>query len=271
MFYGKLVAGALGLLTLGPIGLLIGLGVGHFFDRGLGQSFRLGSPESLAKVQDSFFRTSFSLLGYLAKVDGRISQAEVDHTEQLIAQMKLDASHRQAAINLFREGAKPEFQPEPLISEFLEVCQRQALLRQTLFMFLISQAMADHEVQAVEVEALKRLGGLMGYNATMVDQYLRMAQAQGRFHQQGYQQQGGQRYQAPPSRNTLRDAYAALGVNESDSDAVVKKAYRKLMSENHPDKLIAKGVPEDMIQMATERSQEISVAYEQIRKSRGQS
>jgi DnaJ like chaperone protein len=51
--------------------------------------------------------------------------------------------------------------------------------------------------------------------------------------------------------------------------AINKKAYRRLMSENHPDKLIAKGVPDEMIKIATERSQEISNAYEVIRNARG--
>ncbi|MGJ8687769.1 MAG: DnaJ domain-containing protein, partial [Spongiibacteraceae bacterium] len=66
----------------------------------------------------------------------------------------------------------------------------------------------------------------------------------------------------------LQDAYKAIGVEETASDAELKKAYRRLMSEHHPDKLIAKGVPEDMIKMATEKSQEIQAAYEMIKKSR---
>ncbi|UWN51968.1 Co-chaperone protein DjlA [Alcanivorax sp. ALC70] len=60
-----------------------------------------------------------------------------------------------------------------------------------------------------------------------------------------------------------------LGVAESASDQEVKKAYRKLMSENHPDKLAARGVPEEMIRMATEKTAEISKAYEMIKESRG--
>ena len=89
-----------------------------------------------------------------------------------------------------------------------------------------------------------------------------MAQAQGHFHGTG----GGPGVQPGTG---LADAYAALGLEQSVDDKALKRAYRKLMSENHPDKLIAQGVPEDMIRLATERSQEIQAAYDMIRKSRG--
>jgi DnaJ like chaperone protein len=89
---------------------------------------------------------------------------------------------------------------------------------------------------------------------------LRMAQAQGHFH-------GSSGYGAQPGAS-LKDAYEALGIASDVDDKALKRAYRKLMSENHPDKLIAKGVPEDMIKLATERSQEIQAAYEMIKKSR---
>ncbi len=92
-----------------------------------------------------------------------------------------------------------------------------------------------------------------------------MLSAQSRFHGTGgsYEPPGG----SPATR--LQDAYAALGLKESATDSEVKKTYRRLMSENHPDKLMAKGVPDEMLKMATERSQEISTAYEVIKDSRG--
>ncbi len=67
----------------------------------------------------------------------------------------------------------------------------------------------------------------------------------------------------------LDDAYKALGVTKDSTDAEVKRAWRKLMSQYHPDKLIGQGMPEDMIAMATEQAKEIQVAYDLIKKSRG--
>ena len=57
-------------------------------------------------------------------------------------------------------------------------------------------------------------------------------------------------------------------MDESENDADLKKAYRRLMSQHHPDKLVAKGLPEQLIKDATEKTQQIKAAYELIRKSR---
>ena len=263
MYYGKIIAGTIGLLVGGLFGLIIGVFVGHSFDKGLARTFSFASPENIARIKASFFETTFLLLGHLAKADGRISQQEVDHTEQIIAQMGLDGQQRQNAIELFRKGAAPAFQLESALSSFNQVCGSQKQLQQTLLLFLISLALADnHAIDQSEHAALQRIATLMGFGASQLEQLLRMAQAQGHFHGAG---PGG----TVDGRSRLRDAYTALGVEESVSDKDLNRAYRKLMSENHPNKLIAKGVPEDMIKIATEKSQEIQSAYETIRKRRG--
>ncbi|QIB65655.1 co-chaperone DjlA [Kineobactrum salinum] len=260
MFYGKLIAGLIGLLVFGPIGLIIGVIIGHSFDRGLGRVFQAGSPENIARIKQQFFETIFLLLGHLAKADGRISQQEVDHTEMIIQQMGLDGTQRQRAIDLFRRGSAPEFELDAAVSAFMEVCGRQPQLRQTLLLFLISLALADHQLQPEEQQVLQRIASLLGFSAAQLDQLLRMARAQEQFHSGGASQ--------PDSPDRLQAAYTALGVSPEINDRELKRVYRKLMSEHHPDKLIAKGVPEDMLKLATEKSQEITAAYELIRKHR---
>jgi len=261
MFYGKIVAGLLGLLIFGPIGLILGVLLGHSFDRGLTRTLQFGSPENIERIKRSFFETSFQLQGYLAKADGRVSEQEIAHTEQVMTQMGLNAEQRQQAIGLFHRGAGAEFQLEPVIAQFLELCQGQKQLQHTLLLFLVSLALADHQLHQAEREALGRIASLLGIGQAQLDQLLRMAQAQGQFHGHG----GG----GAPSGTSLDDAYTALGINAEISDKELKRAYRKLMSEHHPDKLIARGVPDDMVRVATEKSQEIQAAYEMIRKARG--
>jgi DnaJ like chaperone protein len=261
MFYGKVIAGFIGWLVAGPIGLLIGVFIGHSFDKGLTRTFSFASPENLARIKTSFFETTFTLLGFLSKADGRISQSEIDHTESIISQMGLDGAQRKRAIELFHTGAAAGFAPEPLLSEFSQICGAQRQLQQTLLLFLISLALADgHRIAEPEHAALGRIATLMGFSAAQLEQLLRMAQAQGSFH--------GQAGSASRGGISLGDAYTALGVSEQVTDKELKRAYRKLMSENHPDKLIARGVPEDMIKLATEKSQEIQSAYEMVRKQR---
>jgi DnaJ like chaperone protein len=261
MIYGKIVGGLLGLLVGGIVGLVIGVLIGHSFDKGLAKTLKFGSPENIERIKTSFFETTFLLSGYLAKADGRVSKQEIEHTEQIFTQMGLSAAQRQRAIELFRQGSASDFQVEPTVSAFIQTSGPRRQLQQTMMLFLISVALADHKIDPAEHDALARIATLMGLGIAQLEQLLRMAQAQEHFHGKGG-------FTAQPG-TSLDDAYAALGISSGVSDKDLKRAYRKRMSENHPDKLIAKGVPEDMIKLATERSQEIQAAYEMIRNSRG--
>lgn len=259
VIFGKIVAGLLGVLVAGIPGLLFGLVLGHLFDRGLASAMGFGGA-GVAAVRQEFFNTIFRLMGYVAKSDGRVSEEEVAHTEALIAQLGLDDEQRHQAIMLFKEGADEAFEPEPVVANFRQGTGGHRVLSQTLLMFLVALALADRELHEAEREALQRIGTLLGYAPQAVEELLRMAAAQGHFHGET---SGGS------SAPSLDDAYAALGVSADAPDAEVKRAYRKLMSENHPDKLSARGVPEEMLRLATEKSQEIQAAYEMVRKSRG--
>jgi|AntAceMinimDraft_11_1070367.scaffolds.fasta_scaffold00101_16 DnaJ like chaperone protein len=259
-FVGKVIGGLIGLAAGGIIGLVVGVLIGHAFDRALTKTLLFGSPENIERIRNSFFETTFLLSGYLAKVDGRISQQEIEHTEQVIAQMGLNAQQRQRAIQLFRTGSASDFNIEPAVAVFLQTCGPQRKLQQTLLLFLIALAHVDHGVEPTEHAALVRIASLMDMTAAQLEQLLRMARAQEHFHQQGGQ--------SARTATSMEDAYAALAVGSSASDQEVKRAYRKRMSENHPDKLIAKGVPEEMIKLATARAQEIQAAYEVIKKTR---
>lgn len=261
MIFGKLIGAFMGYLAGGLIGAIVGLIMGHFFDRGLRFDFGFGGDR--AQVQRVFFETTFRVAGHLAKADGRISEAEVAQTEQLMRHMGLTPEHRREAIALFKEGAKPEFQPEPEVQRFLRLAGHRVLLRQLLLEYLVAVALADGEVHAAEDRVLLAVARLLGINERRFRQMMDMLLAQAQF--------GGtrqRRAQAPPRRDELADAYRALGVHPQDSDAHIKRAYRRLMSQHHPDKLIAKGVPDDMVKMATEKSQEIRAAYDLICQSR---
>lgn len=260
MHYGKIIGGLIGLAAANLFGLLVGLFLGHLFDRGLAKTLRFASPENVARLKQSFFKTTFLLSGYLAKSDGRISQHEIDHTEAVIAQMSLGPEQRAQAIAYFREGAADSFQLQPVIAEFLAACGPQRQVRQALLMFLVSLALADQKMEKAEYLALQRIASLLGFTPMELEKLLRMARAQGSFH--------GRAGPGAQPGTSLEDAYAALGVSKDADDKTIKRAYRKLMSQNHPDKLIAKGVPEDMIKLATERSQDILSAYEMVKKSR---
>jgi DnaJ like chaperone protein len=118
-------------------------------------------------------------------------------------------------------------------------------------------ALSDGHFHPAEEALLTDIAGYLGYDQATFRHMMDMVQNQSHFG-------GGQ----VNSAVALEDAYKALGVTKESSDAEVKRAYRKLMSQYHPDKLIGQGMPEDMVAMATEQSKEIQVAYDAIKKSR---
>jgi len=125
----------------------------------------------------------------------------------------------------------------------------------------ILAATADGKVSAPEKEILYLIGGMFRISRGQIDRLVEMVIAQRSFHQGGHS--GAARNQAGP---TIEQAYKVLGIAESSDKSQTKRAYRKLMSQHHPDKLVAKGMPEEMIKVATEKSQEIHAAYEMIKR-----
>lgn len=264
MIFGKIIGAILGYSAAGLIGALLGIMAGHFFDKGVGQAMGFDYGAQRAQLQKLFFETVFKLMGHLAKADGRISEAEVSQAEALMARLGLSAEHRQQAIELFKEGAAADFDLQATVSQFVATGGRSQNLPALLLEFLFSIAMADGELHPAEREVLVKTASILGINGRQFEQLLAMLMAQ-----QGFQQRAGSEgFRQQSSADTLREAYQALGVEPGDSDKDIKRAYRKLMSAHHPDKLIAQGVPEDMMKVATEKAQEIQAAYEVIKASR---
>lgn len=262
----RIVCAYVGYKLLWLPGIIIGLIVGHFIARALQQRQQRFDPSLRQQIESTLFGTAFPLMGYLAKADGLISTEEVNATEQLMAKMQLSPAQRQEAINLFKGGAKPGFKPEPLVRHFMHVCGSYADIRQILLVYLMTVAMADGNIDAAEKSALQAIAEQLGFSQFIFEQLLKMANAQQHF--KGGHYQGGQRQQQASSADVVIEAYQALGVEPSCTDAELKKAYRKLMSQYHPDKLAGQGVPEEMIKVATERSQEIQAAYNIVKKAR---
>jgi DnaJ like chaperone protein len=258
MFFGKIIAGFFGLLLGGLPGLLLGVLAGHFFDRGLSGQLSLASPERLARMQQTFFETAFQLLGHVAKADGRVSESEIAQAEALMRQLGIADDRRQAAIVEFKRGAAADFDLEKALSRFNEDCAGPRMVAQTMLVFVISMAQADGTVDRQEHDVLARISRYLGYQAAEFERLLQMVEAQSHFHETT----------TAPAQDQVADAYQALGVDPDCTDRELKRAYRKLMSEHHPDKLIARGVPESMMKVATEKAQEIQAAYELIKSSR---
>lgn len=267
---GKIIGGLVGFFIFGGsvFGALFGILIGHFFDKGRATLEGRFDPEQRAKTQHAFFHAIFPVLGHLAKSDGRVSEEEIAGTEQLMTRMGLGDDERQLAISLFKQGIEPSFNLEKNVSDFMAVCGNYSDLKQLYLVYLINLAYADNHLHENEEALLKIISEQLGYSFFTFNHLLGMVRAQTQFQQQyrGYSQ--GSSQSSNTSEGELTLAYKVLGVDKIVTDAELKKAYRKLMSEYHPDKLAGRGVPDDMVSVATERAQEIQAAYDMIKKHR---
>ncbi len=253
----KIIGIIVGYIFLGFWGALLGFFIGSFFDRMRAYGSGGMNPLQNALRQAVFLETVFISMGRLAKADGHVSQEEIAHVEQFMQKLNMTPDHRLQAIALFKRGADPAFDIEPTYKKFMSVCGHTKNLKQVLLVYLIVMALADGHFHPAEEAVLTDIAAHLGFDQAAFKHMIEMVLNQTHFG-------GGQANTAA----ALEDAYKALGVTKDSTDAEIKRAYRKLMSQYHPDKLMGQGLPQDMIEMATEQAKEIQLVYDLIKKNR---
>lgn len=253
-WWGKIAGGAFGFMLGGPLGAALGAVLGHQFDKGVSGAARISLSDQ-ERVQAAFFTAAFSVMGYMAKADGRVSRSEIALAERVMAQMRLNADQRRAAIELFNQGKSESFSVNEALDQLRQVSHRNRNLLRVFLEIQIQAALADGVVDDAEYRALLHIAERLGFDQAQIRRLLDMLQSGG---------------SAGPGRAgpSLEDAYRTLGVEPGTDFDEVKKAYRRLMNQHHPDKLVSKGLPEEMIEVATEKTQTIKAAYERIKESR---
>ncbi len=261
-FFGGLI----GLLTTRSVwGAAIGALIGHLVEHSgaFGTAAGAGhSPHSIS-ISDEFFRTTFELMGHVAKSDGRVTEAEIDAARRLMNELKLGPHEISTAIACFRSGKSTAYDAELGVERLREACgQRYDLLRAFVELQLRA-ALAGNGLsppaRAILMRVAERLG-MSGLEFAYMEASLRARQ---RTHGAS----AGNRPAADSA--SLAECYAELEIDAHSTDPEVTKAYRRQMSRHHPDKLVANGLPESMAQMAKEKTQRIQEAYEGIRAARG--
>ena len=251
-------------------GLILGAWLAARFNRSSAGLFGI-NPKKRIERQTTFINTVFMLMGKLAKADGRVSEAEIAQAEAFMVQLEMTPERRKAAIGLFKKGTQADFSIDKTVKDFLVSCGDAANLKQLMIMYLLGSALADGKIVAAEQSLLRDIALKLGFSESSFQQLLMMIQAQSQFSGGRYHSgnTGGGYSSAQNSADSLASAYKALGVEKDISDSMLKKSYRKLIREFHPDRLMGQGLPEDMIKVATERSKEIQAAYDLVKKSRG--
>jgi len=262
IWWGKLAGGALGLVVGGPLGALVGVLLGHQLDEGIVRELEESDDEALAdnsRVQLEFFTTTFSVMGHLAKADGRVSEDEIAAARGVMRRMKLSAEQTSAAIKLFTDGKRADFPLAQVLHGFRDCVQGRRDVLHTFVEIQLQAALADGNLHPDTRRVLWQVCSELDISRLELAQLEAIARAQG--------------HRANPASVAATDrlghAYGVLGVERNASDEDVKKAYRRLISQHHPDKLVSRGLPQEMLDLARDKAREINTAYDLIKEARG--
>jgi DnaJ like chaperone protein len=258
-WWGKVIGGTFGFMMGGPLGAIMGTAMGSYFDSGMNNigtesALKLGSTE---RVQSVFFASTFAIMGYISKADGKVTAVEISMAEQVMNRMRLNVQQRKVAKSLFAQGKSTGFPVNEVLHQFKRECFRRRNLIQMFMEIVVEMAFADGSLSSSEQEILTEIANDLGFSEHEFRELMARVSGQMNFvNKESKQQQ-------------LQAAFELLAVSPDASNQDLKKAYRRQMNQHHPDKLVSKGLPEEMIDLATQKTQKIKAAYELIKESRG--
>jgi DnaJ like chaperone protein len=289
-WFGKLLGGTVGLMIGGPLGAIAGGAIGHhLFDKGhsdTGRTARFepfgedrgrgrtgstggrsrshgggrdatggtgssagtgtasGRSATVEERQAAYFLALFSILGKLAKADGQITREEGEMVVSFLDEMRVQGEERQFAIRVFNEAKNSRYNAQDFARQFAGMTQGQHDLRSSMMDMLFQIAMADGEYHPQEEQMIESIAAILGIGGAELDAFR-------------------SRY-----IGNTDNAYAVLGLSSDADDETVKSAYRQLVHEYHPDRIISQGMPQEFVEYATQRFQEIQTAWDQIKRQR---
>jgi DnaJ like chaperone protein len=247
-FLGKLIGGTIGFAMAGPLGAIAGAALGHAFDTG-GQSYYTTEQARLSageEAQFTFFVAAFSMLAKLVKADGRVSKEEIDAVENfMIYDLNLNPESKRLATNIFHTAIDSPDDFNAFAGQFYSQFRSQYQMLDLMIDILLRVSVADGTLSTNEEKLILSAVRIFNFND---ETYRKLKSKYIKEHD---------RY------------YAILGCNKNDPDEAIKKQYRKLVSDYHPDKIASKGLPEEFTKFANDKFREIQEAYEVIKKERG--
>lgn len=243
---GKLVGGFIGFAFGGPLGAVAGAVFGHtFVDSNQAGNVQVSNLSYSESSQITFFVATFSMLAKLARADGQVSRAELDSIRQFMTyDLNLSPESQNVAMNIFNTATQSPESFENFASQFYGQFHVQPQMLELMMDIMLRVSVSDGSINPTEERMIQSAAAIFGFNSA---QYARMRS----------------RY-----AKDVNKYYAVLGCTSNDSDEQIKKQYRKLVSEYHPDKIISKGLPDEFVKFANDKFNEIQEAYETIKKER---
>lgn len=236
---GKILGGGIGLVVGGPIGAVFGAVLGHHAVD--------ARSSTIENRQGVYFVGTFSMLGKLAKADGVVTAQEVDAIERVMRDnLKLSESAREFAIGIFNAARDSDDPFEDYARQFAEVFDDSPEILTSIIELLLHVAYADGELHDTEEQMIRSAARIFGVD----ERYVEM------------------RSLFSGSVADISQCYEILGASDSESLPAIKKKYRKLAMEHHPDRLQSRGLPPEFIAESEEKFKEIQQAYDAIEKHR---
>lgn len=252
-----------GLFLGGIRGMLLGAVAGFLFSRFTQRT----TQRDVLRIQEQFVESTFAVVGALCKADGVVTRDEIQFTEGLFERLRLTPAQQAQAKEAFRRGKDADFDLDAEVDRFAATAHGNHALFQMFLRVQLMVILADGAVHPAEHEMLLRIARRLQLSPFEIAQIEALLRAASRGPQSSAWS-GQARASAPPARQAIDDAYTTLGVNNDATDAEIKRSYRNLIRDNHPDRLAAKGLPENMRDLAEERTREINAAYALIKRAR---
>jgi DnaJ like chaperone protein len=260
LYWGKVIGALAGFATGRPWLAIIGLLLGHQFDRGFADRFTKYGPDlsadRLEQLPESFIRPLFLSMGCLAKADGRVTEEEIRMARTLMHRLGLGPAKIRKAIDWFEQGKEPGFQLVSTLRELRARGARRAETRGLFVRLLMEVALSKPTLQQQERALLWTICTELEIGRVEFAQLEAMLRAQRGFRKSAAGYEDSKR---------VKEAYDALGVERSSTNDDIKKAYRRLMNKNHPDKIASANPSEAEVAEAERRTREVRSAYEMLK------
>ena len=245
-WFGKLTLGSLGLFLGGPLGAIAGAALGHhLFDKDDRAPSGTLPFKQVEQTQAAYFVSLFSILGKLAKADGIVTRDEINVVNQFLSTLRLPEEQKQFARNIFNEAKNSPYSVDDFAAQLYQLNNSQPTILLSFMDLLFKVAAADGRMHEGEESVLLRIKNIFRINDS---QYANLKSVYFK---------DSDRY------------YKVLNSTPESSNEEIKSNYKKLVKDYHPDKIISKGLPEEFIDLATKKFQEIQEAYSIVRKERG--
>ncbi|HWV16335.1 MAG TPA: co-chaperone DjlA [Cellvibrio sp.] len=217
-------------------------------------------------IQQLFFKTVFSLLGYMARVSGQLDKAEVRLVYVYMPAMQLDSGEKDYAMRIFAAAIEPQFQLKSALDGFKRVSEKKSHMAEMLLVYLINLARTYSLLAKSELEVLNEAADGLGISNNQFNSLLRTTSSQNTF---SHFRKNAQTTKAEIcDGDLLAVACDALGVSAQSDQREIHEAYRKLLNQYHPVRLRELCLPNFMLRLAADHIKRIQLAYDCIRKFR---